>query len=506
MSGRVIRRMSFVHSRRFVVAMGSLALFVAPAMAAFNPADFSHHEEVTIESGQAVLQLYSVGVKINTAALFAAGLMQADGDDLVVAWDNTGTGTWVEVHAHIRPATNQTLDTSTTTQIWWAVQEPVGINSYPYANRYRIYSGNPAAVLTDRLRLGKNVYLFFDDFGGTGLNTNVWYFNPNYSQCITVSGGAVHLDGTQYPTNVSQQWFGKPTRLVTETPAGVRTFTTSYTRPFAMESRFQTQDLSDDARPVNYLMFAPPSPSSPSVLDEYPLFVAESGAKGGGALPSDNLRLGKVLDTVGDPVANSAFVASTFTWYDAKATVWPVSLTPGMENVLMSLYLDDTLLDDSSDAPTNPYDASRTQGAIGITCDPGTKMDVDWTLVRDYVPNEPAPLIDPVITLFASQSGSGTTLTWTTTSVGVTFDALRGDVSGLSEGGGAVHFGPTTCVEDDSADLTTAPGNLDATNPAVGSAFFYVVRAKTPGGGVAPYGYSSLNSLRQDMTGPGCPL
>jgi hypothetical protein len=228
-------------------------------------------------------------------------------------------------------------------------------------------------------------------------------------------------------------------------------------------------------------------------------------AKGGGALASDNLRLGKVLNTIGDPVANSAFVPSPFTWYDGKVTVDVLSLTPGSEDILMSLYMNGVKVDDSADAPTNPFNATRTSGTLGITCDPGTMLDVDWLVSRDFVRDQPFPQIDPPVLLKARQLPGGTEVFWThTASVGVTFDVLRGLVTNLSEAGGTVALGATSCLENDSPDATTNPANLDTTLPPAGNAWFYLVRAKTAAAGSGIYGYSSGHSLRSDLSGPGC--
>jgi len=484
-----------------LVILWSLAFVGPQASAAFNPGAFSHHEEVALRRGQPVQQGFSVGVVVDTEALISAGLMRTDGGDLVLAWDSTGTGGWVEIDAHVRPLPNEALETSTATQVWFALQEPQGVGIFPYAGRYRIYSGNPTETLASRMRDGRAVYRFFDDFSGSSYDSSVWYVHPNYQQGVSVAGGILHINGRLYPQNPANRWQGKSTRMLTQSATGAPTFQVDYLHPFAMETRFRSYDLSDDVRPVNYLMHVPLDQSD---LDEYTLFIAESSAKGGGVPASDNFRLGKVLNATGDPVANSDLVITSLQWYDAKVTVWPTSLAPGQEDALMAIFLDDSVLDDSLDAPTNPYDASRTQGVVGLQSDLGTEMDVDWTAVRDHVPNEPFAAIDPAVNITIVDGVSGTGVSWTTTAAGASFDVLRGNLEELVEIGGEVLLQNAVCIEDDSTDQTTAPGSLDTAVPSPGAAFFYLVRAATPGGGIGTFGASSAGFERRAEPGTGC--
>ncbi len=480
-----------------------VVLTATPALAAF-PASWNHYEEITIEFGQPVPQNFAVGVTANTAALFSSGQMLANGGDLLIAWDSTGTGNWVEIEHHVRPKTNTTISTSPTTQLWFRVQEPAGISTYPHVGRYRLYSAFPGAVLSARLRNCRNVYRFCDDFVGGGVNPLFWYTHPNYASAFSVSGGILHINGNNFPPNPANQWFGPPVRMTTQNNSGTPIFQVGYVNPFIMETRFRSYNLANDVRPVTVLESLPPNQSD---LDEYPVFVAESTAKGGGALAADNIRLGRVLNAAGDPLANSGFVPSLLTWYDAKLTANVLSLTPGQENVLMSIYMDDVFLDDSTDATINPFNQTRTSGTVGITVDPGTEGDIDWTLVRDFVTNQPAPMIDPKITLFARPKPGGTEVYWTHTSAaGITFDVLRGQLSNLSEAGGVVSLGSTSCTENDSVDTTTNPANLDGSMPPAGDGWYYLVRGKTPGGGAGLYGFSTKLSQRLDNSGPGCPI
>lgn len=56
-----------------------------------------------------------------------------------------------------------------------------------------------------------------------------------------------------------------------------------------------------------------------------------------------------------------------------------------------------------------------------------------------------------------------------------TYDVVRGDLAALSGDGSGVDLGALACIEDDSADLSTA-GDEDVATPAPGTAFFYLVR------------------------------
>ena len=92
-----------------------------------------------------------------------------------------------------------------------------------------------------------------------------------------------------------------------------------------------------------------------------------------------------------------------------------------------------------------------------------------------------------------------TTLIWGNVSGASGYDVIRGNVSSLQIVSGQVNLGSLVCIENDSADTTTAPNHLDLAVPSVGQAFFYLFRVS---GGT--YGSSSAGLPR--VPGPGsCP-
>ena len=85
------------------------------------------------------------------------------------------------------------------------------------------------------------------------------------------------------------------------------------------------------------------------------------------------------------------------------------------------------------------------------------------------------------------------------------YDAIRGNLAELSDAGGSISLGSVVCIENDSADTTTA-GSPDSAVPAVGEAFFYLYRgmegAAVPGGA---YGSSSAGFERLPASGDCAP-
>lgn len=444
----------------------------------FHPEDFGRYADVSLESGGVVGQFYSVGVNVDTAALIASGFLNPDASDLAVAWDETGTGQWMEIDAHLRPATNQTLATSTVTQVWFALHEPTGVAAYPYTGRYRIYYRKPSAVLADRRRNGGLVYRFFDGFDRNVVDTSLWYVHPSYRPAVTESGGALHMNGALSPGAV---WQGAPIRMTSQTAANVPTFSTSYASAFAGECRFRSLNLGDDVRPVNYFQHLPP-PGFPNDHDEYTSFIHNNGAQ--------SFRLVKVSNGVGTALAFNPTVILPNVWYDYKVTARLVDPTPGLERALHAMYLDDVELGDSAAAARGGYDATITSGVVGIETDPGTAGDYDWFLMRDFVPDEPLQSLDPYVSLQVRQTPGGTEVTWQDPGGAVSWDVIRGRLDWITVTPTGVDLGPVSCLEDNSPDTTTAPDHLDPTDPPDGEAFFYLLRTNTSLG-PGTYGHAS---------------
>jgi len=93
---------------------------------------------------------------------------------------------------------------------------------------------------------------------------------------------------------------------------------------------------------------------------------------------------------------------------------------------------------------------------------------------------------------------NNTTLIWGAVAGQSSYDAIRGNLSSLSESGGQVHLGSVICLENDSPDTTTSPNNVDQGVPALGQGFFYLVRFS------GSYGTSSAGSVRVAASGD-CP-
>ncbi len=98
---------------------------------------------------------------------------------------------------------------------------------------------------------------------------------------------------------------------------------------------------------------------------------------------------------------------------------------------------------------------------------------------------------------------AGTTLTWDAVpgGAGVSYDVARGDLSQLSGGPPGVSLGALACIENDSADTSSA-SHPDPGVPAAGTGVFYVVRFRL-GLSVGGWGRGSAGGERTAASG--CP-
>lgn len=94
------------------------------------------------------------------------------------------------------------------------------------------------------------------------------------------------------------------------------------------------------------------------------------------------------------------------------------------------------------------------------------------------------------------RNGACSELRWTFMGSGLSYDVLRGDVSGLAAVGEHVDLGAAVCLQDNAASVRYS---CDSSNPLAGQSFFYVVRVST----TSAYGWSSALTPRQ--AGGGCP-
>jgi hypothetical protein len=458
---------------------------------AFYPSDFSRYMDLTIETGDPVGQFYSVEITLDTAALITSGQVKPDGSDLAIAWDATGLGGWIELDAHLRPAPNKTLATSSSTQIWFAIHDSAGAGP-PFGDRYRLYYGNPLAVPSVRRRDGTQVYRLFDDFNGSAVDASRWYIHPNYRPAVTVSGGMLHQNGALSPGAI---WQGTPIRMISQTSQNVPTWTSGYDNPFAVECRFRSQNISDDVRPVNTFMHMAP-PGYPVTHDEYATFLHNNG--------NSSIRLVRVSNGVGYGLFSSPTVIAPNVWYDLRTTARQTQFAPAPPRALHQLFLNDVLAGDSSGAPMGGYDAANTSGQVGIETDPGTSGDYDWFLVRDFTALEPGLVADPYLNLKVREVPGGTLVEWALPGGEQSFDVIRGQLQFLvAESVTTIDLGAVLCLENDSLDNTTSPDHLDTAMPAAGRAFFYLVRTKTSLTS-GSYGHSTAGA-RQVASNGDCP-
>ena len=78
------------------------------------------------------------------------------------------------------------------------------------------------------------------------------------------------------------------------------------------------------------------------------------------------------------------------------------------------------------------------------------------------------------IELAVDESGSGSVVAWNAVSGAQTYDVIRGDLSNIGETAVVVTLGTVTCMEDNSADVSTV-GWEDPAIPPPGEGFFYLV-------------------------------
>jgi len=82
---------------------------------------------------------------------------------------------------------------------------------------------------------------------------------------------------------------------------------------------------------------------------------------------------------------------------------------------------------------------------------------------------------------------------------GAIYDFVRGDLANLTGSASAVDLGNLICIENDSADTSTA-GHADTAVPAPGTAFFYLVRSQQ-GAAIGSWGFGSEGGERAGTGG-----
>ena len=121
---------------------------------------------------------YSLKLALDTAALFSAGKLLENGDDLRLVW--TGGGAPVELDRVADTAFN-----APATEIWFKSQAAIPASSQD--NSYFIYYGNPTASAP--APDPANVFALYDGFDDTTINTTLW----TQSGTVTESDGWARL-------------------------------------------------------------------------------------------------------------------------------------------------------------------------------------------------------------------------------------------------------------------------------------------------------------------------
>lgn len=129
---------------------------------------YAYRQHLSIDPGNSDLSVgYSTQVSFNHAAEVAANRALANGNDVrIVRW-NAATSSWTELHRVLDP---QSAWNTASTTLWFANAEL--IDDAETSTDYYIYFGNatPSAPLQDP----EQVFLLFDDFASTSLDTNRW--------------------------------------------------------------------------------------------------------------------------------------------------------------------------------------------------------------------------------------------------------------------------------------------------------------------------------------------
>jgi hypothetical protein len=125
----------------------------------------------------------------------------------------------------------------------------------------------------------------------------------------------------------------------------------------------------------------------------------------------------------------------------------------------------------------------------------GTDDGVEAATCRDPLSASTAPLFHYEADLrFAPASTEG--LRWNFPGGGLTgFDLIRGSIGDVDHGQNPIDLGPVTCIEENSFNLTSGD-HPDTVEPAIGEAFYYLLRKQASGYGLASDG-------RPRAAGPG---
>src|SRR5437016_6372954 len=150
-------------------------------------------EKITVTAGTAATASgYSVSVTFNHASLVTAGKSLASGNDVrVVYWNGSA---WVELDRLLDEASSWN---NASTKVWFKTQAAIGASASD--DNYYLYYGNGSAGAPPAN--GMNVYLFYDDFSGTTIDTSKW----------TVTRGTTSVSGGILTVNPASSIWAQPT-------------------------------------------------------------------------------------------------------------------------------------------------------------------------------------------------------------------------------------------------------------------------------------------------------
>jgi len=134
--------------------------------------------QITNNMASALIAGYSVGFTMDTTGINFLD----NGDDFRIVWENAGVPIEID-------RVNETNFDSTTTQIWFKLQQAIPSSSID--NNYYVYYNNPGAGSPPQNR--KNVYLWFDDFNRAD-NPDIT-IETDYS--IKTNGGTWAIENNQ---------------------------------------------------------------------------------------------------------------------------------------------------------------------------------------------------------------------------------------------------------------------------------------------------------------------
>ncbi|HZF16466.1 MAG TPA: DUF2341 domain-containing protein [Steroidobacteraceae bacterium] len=181
-------------------------LALAPAAWSIAPpgqwwdANYAQRVRVRVAATTAVVNGYSVQLTLNHSSFVTAGDSLASGNDVrILYW--TGSA-WSELDRVVDYASSWN---SATTKLWFRAQAAIGANASD--DNYYVYYGNAAAGTppTDP----DNIFLMYDDFTGTTLDTAAWAVTAGSA---TVAGGQLTVNGASTVFATAGASFGTATR------------------------------------------------------------------------------------------------------------------------------------------------------------------------------------------------------------------------------------------------------------------------------------------------------